>query len=114
MSKEVRIQDTAQIFASVWANPIGRKIAWEFTKKNWKVLLERYPSSGHILNRFIKPASVFVAEKDAKDVSAFFKTHSAPGAERAIEQTLEKIYANSAWLKRDSKSIETWLKSNLK
>jgi hypothetical protein len=36
------------------AEPLGKKIVWEFTKKNWGLLLKRYPSSGHILNRFIK------------------------------------------------------------
>ena len=77
MSKDVRIQDTAFIFMSVWGNPKGKKIAWEFTKKNWKELLKKFPASGHMLSRFIKPAASFVTAVDAKDFSAFFETHSA-------------------------------------
>ncbi len=109
MSKDVRIQDTAQIFTSVWANPSGKKLAWEFTKKNWSILQKRYPASGHILNRFIKPASGFVSARDAKEVAEFFKKRKAPGAERAILQVLEKINSNDAWLKRDLKHLENWL-----
>ena len=109
LSSEVRIQDTAGIFMSVWANPMGTKVAWEFTKKNWQVLLKRYPASGHMLNRFIKPAANFVTAKDAKDVEQFFKKHPAPGAERAVQQVLEKIYSNDLWLKRDGKHIQNWL-----
>ena len=112
LSKNVRIQDTAQIFAGVWINPAGAQVAWEFTKKNWAELLHKYPSSGHILNRFIKPASVFSSAKQAKDFTQFFKTHKAPGGERAIAQVLEKVYSNAEWVKRDSEKIGHWLKKN--
>lgn len=108
-SNSVRIQDTAQFFASVWTNPKGSKIAWKYSKAHWPELLHRYPSSGHILNRFIKPASVFNTSKQAQEVTAFFKFHKAPGAERAIQQVLEKIYSNDAWLLRDADKIASWL-----
>ncbi len=110
ISEDVRIQDTAGIFMAVWANPMGPKIAWEFTKKNWATLLKRYPASGHMLNRFIKPAANFVRAKDAKDVEQFFKKHPAPGAERSVQQVLEKINSNDLWLNREGKNIENWLK----
>lgn len=111
LSKHVRIQDTPQIFMSVWANTNGKKVAWEMTKKNWKALEKNYPSSGHMLNRFIKPASAFVSANDAKMIEKFFKIHKAPSAKRAIDQTLEKIYSNDLWLKRDGKKVKNWLLS---
>lgn len=111
LSKDVRIQDTAQIFASVWNNPLGRDIVWQFTKRNWKILLKRYPASGHIIARFIKPAGSFVKAGNGDNVKRFFKSRPAPGAERATTQVLEKIYSNASWLKRDGKHIERWLKN---
>ncbi len=113
MSKDVRIQDTAQIFSSVWANQEGRNLAWQFTKTHWAELLKKYPGSGHILNRFIKPAAGFVTMEKATEVNLFFKKHQAPGAKRAIEQTLEKIYSNAAWLNRDETHIKNWLSKKL-
>jgi len=110
MSNDVRIQDTPGIFAGVWHNFKGADLAWEYTKKNWQKLLDTYPASGHIINRFIKPASYFNSVDYAHDVESFFKKHKAPGAERAIAQVLEKIYSHDAWLKRDGESISKWLK----
>jgi puromycin-sensitive aminopeptidase len=109
LSKHVRIQDTPQIFAAVWANPKGKKIAWEFTKQNWKTLIKNYPSSGHILNRFIKPAGGFTSSAQAKDLEKFFKVHKTPSAKRSIDQTLEKIYSNAQWLNRDLNKINNFL-----
>lgn len=111
MSKSVRIQDTASMFSAVWANPAGKAVAWQFTKANWEKLLKRYPSSGHMLSRFIKPAARFTSNYEAEQFAKFFKTHKAPGAKRALAQVLEKIYSNSAWLLRDGKHVESWLKT---
>ena len=53
-----------------------------------------------------------VQANKSEEVYQFFKKHKAPGAKRSIQQVLEKIYSNSAWLKRDGKHIEHWLKQN--
>ncbi len=104
-SKNVRIQDTAQIFLSVWLNPQGSRVAWDFTKKNWAELVKRYPASGHIINRFIKPASIFTTKDELADYVNFFKLHKAPGAERTIAQVKEKISSNIEWLQRDGNHL---------
>ncbi len=113
MSKDVRIQDTAGIFMSVWGNPAAKKTVWNFTKNHWRELAKRYPSSGHMLSRFIKPAGMFVLKKEGQEVERFFKTRKPFGGERAVAQALEKIYTHDLWLKRDSSSIEKWLKDNV-
>ncbi len=112
LSEHVRLQDSPSIFMSVWSNPLGRRIAWKFTKDNWKTLLTRYPASGHMLNRFIKSAGNLVTAADAQDVRQFFKKHPAPGAERSVAQVIEQISCFDAWQKRDGKHIEHWLKQN--
>ncbi len=110
-SKEVRIQDTPSIFMSVWNNFVGAPLAWNFIKKNWKELTNRYPASGHMISRFLKPASYFIFEKDAEDFAAFFKRNKASGSERAISQVLEKILTNVKWRERDLEKIANWLNS---
>ncbi|MBI3231583.1 MAG: M1 family metallopeptidase [Candidatus Doudnabacteria bacterium] len=113
LSGHVRYQDTAGIFSSVWTNPEGRLSAWKFTRAHWKTLLERYPSSGHMLGRFIKPASQLASKKHGNKIKVFFQKHKPPGARRSVEQVLEKIYSNDAWIKRDHDKIERWLKENV-
>ncbi len=111
LSKHVRIQDTLSIIGAVWGNPANRELAWSFVKKNWKVFLERYGSGGYALSRLVKSGAVFNTREAYNDFKKFFKTHSAPGAARAVEQVLEKIDGNIRWLARDGKKIEQWLKS---
>lgn len=109
LSKDVRYQDTLSIIASVWGNPVGRNLAWNFVKKNWPTFLERYGGGGYALSRVVKSGSIFHTRETYDDFKKFFKTHSAPGASRAVLQVLEKIDGNTQWLARDGKKIENWL-----
>jgi puromycin-sensitive aminopeptidase len=111
MSKQVRQQDAAFIFNSVARTFYGRASAWKYLKNNWKIIDQNYNVGGHLLEWFVAPFARFQSTADAKDYSQFFKTHRAPNVARAIEQTLERIYSNAAWIKREKKNIEQWLKN---
>lgn len=112
-SKYVRIQDTIGIISSVGANPLGRNIWWNFVKKNWKTLVSRYGDGGHHLARLVKAIGGSAEEKHLKSFKKFFATHDAPGAQRAIQQVLERLEGNVAWLKRDGKIIENFLSGRI-
>lgn len=45
----------------------------------------------------------------AQEVDEFFKNHKFPGTERTVQQSLETIRLNEAWLKRDEASIREFL-----
>ncbi|MCX6752204.1 MAG: M1 family metallopeptidase [Candidatus Nomurabacteria bacterium] len=103
MSKYVRAQNTIAIISAVGANPLGRDIWLNFVQKNWKTLVSRYGDGGHTLARLVKAIGGSAEEKHLKSFKKFFKTHFAPGAERAIEQVLERLESNIAWLRRETK-----------
>ncbi len=109
MSKDVRQQDTIGIISSVGANPMGRDIWLDFVQKNWKTLVARYGDGGHTLARLVKAISGSSEEKHLKSFKKFFSTHDAPGAKRAIQQVLERLEGNVAWLKRDGGKISELL-----
>lgn len=111
LSKDVRPQDASIVMGGAWGNSRGRELAWEFVKKNWQVLVDRYGEGGHTLPRFIQPAGGFATLDKAKDFESFFKKNAAPGAERAVEQAVEFIRSNAEWLKRDAADVAKWLKS---
>ena len=111
---EVRTQDTISILSSVGANPAGRDIWLEFVQKNWKTLVTRYGDGGHTLARLVKAIGGTAEEKHFKSFKKFFTTHDAPGAKRSIDQVLERLESNIAWLKRDGKIIEKFLKEDSK
>ncbi len=112
LSGDVRPQDSVGILGGVWANPWGRRLAWEFVKKHWSTFVKRYGAGGHLLPRVIEPAGNFSDKNFAKDIENFFKKNKAPGAQRTIEQVLERIYSNDLWLKRDRENIGEWLKKH--
>ncbi|KKQ21345.1 MAG: Puromycin-sensitive aminopeptidase [Candidatus Nomurabacteria bacterium GW2011_GWA1_37_20] len=111
-SDNVRRQDTIGIISSVGANPFGRNIWLNFVQKNWETLVSRYGDGGHTLARLVKAISGSAEEKHLKSFKKFFFTHDTPGAKRAIQQVLERLEGNVAWLKRDGKIIENFLKNN--
>jgi puromycin-sensitive aminopeptidase len=108
LSEHVRSQSVIPMIAAVWGNPQGRKLAWQFVKKNWKVLHKRF-SGGHMLARLLESADAFVLEEDAKDIEQFFKKNSLPEASRTIAQSLEQIRSNSIWLTTDKKVLQEFL-----
>ncbi len=112
MGKEVRKQDTIGILSSVGANPLGRDIWLSFVQKNWKTLVHRYGDGGHTLARLVKAIGGSAEEKHLKSYKKFFTTHEAPGAKRAVQQVIERLEGNVAWLRRDGKKIEKFLGNN--
>lgn len=107
-SDNVRKQDTISILSSVGANPVGRDIWLLFIQKNWKTLVSRYGDGGHTLARLVKAISGSAEARHLKSFKKFFTTHEAPGAKRSIQQVLERLEGNVAWLKRDVKKIEKY------
>lgn len=108
LSKHVRFQNSLQIIAFVWNNPEGRYLAWEFVKKNWELLKDRY-AGGHYFTKVFPPMGNFTKISDAKEIEQFIKKHPVPEAKRTIAQALEQIYSNAEWLKRDREKIKKFL-----
>ncbi|MBP9719004.1 MAG: M1 family metallopeptidase [Candidatus Levybacteria bacterium] len=108
-SDAVRLQDSFIMVTYVWMNPKGKVLAWEFVQQHWDDILRKYGAGGHLLPRFISPAKVFSSKEKAAEVRAFFKAHKAPGAQRTVEQVIEKIYANHEWLSKDEQGIKQFL-----
>ncbi|KAG9292135.1 hypothetical protein G9A89_005279 [Geosiphon pyriformis] len=113
ISSEVRSQDIIYPFASFQSNRKSRKLLWEFVKTNWEPLQERYSKSLNLFGNVIKcSVDSFASHELADDVEAFFSDKDSKDFARPLHQSLETIRANTAWLKRDEKDVEDWLKRN--
>ncbi|KAK9876801.1 hypothetical protein WA026_015039 [Henosepilachna vigintioctopunctata] len=111
MSEEVRAQDTVFIIMTVASTRYGRDLAWKFYKDNWKKFVDRYEGVG-LLVRLVKfTTENYASESMANEVETFFKEHKAPGTERSVQQVIETIRLNAAWLKRDTDAIKNYLNS---
>ena len=106
-SGKVRMNDYPGIFSALLSNPATREVAWNHLKTNWPDLQTKVTSFGgrgavQALGSFCTPA-----ERD--DVRAFFATHEAPGAERALAQALERIDTCIALRRTQGPAVARWL-----
>ena len=114
LSKEVRAQDAYMIIGGFGHNPEGRMPAWSFVKQNWKTLLTRFSSGGLRMMVYIieGSASGLNTPEALADLRSFFKTHTAPSAERTVKQSIERVAATIRWAERDTADIQRWLAIN--
>ncbi len=108
LGPDVRIQDSVTIIGGVAANRIGRPIAWEFVKAKWDEIDRRYGSGGFGIMSLVGLTGGFTSLARAADVEAFFAEHPAPSAARTIQQSLERIRLNAAWIDRNRAPLEAW------
>ncbi|CAI2171506.1 16013_t:CDS:10 [Funneliformis geosporum] len=113
ISEEVKNQDVIHAFASLQSNHKSRRLLWNFVKENWDVIHDQYINFRALFGNIIKQSiELFSSEHDIEDIEKFFSNRDCKGFERPLQQSIEKIRVNAAWLKRDSRDVEDWLKAN--
>lgn len=107
---DVKPQDYMNIFRSVGLNSHGRRICWVFLEKNWSYFYNRYSSgSFSLLCRIVAFSTQnFSSFKDFVNVEKFFSDKHVESIDRTINQSLEKIRTNSAWLNADYILLCEW------
>ena len=113
LTDAVRSQDAVLVITTVAASrpSVGRDLAWSFVKDNWDELYRRYAESGFLIRRLVQIAQEFTTPEAVKDVERFFRGREAPEVRRAVQQAIEKIRVNAAWLKSNGKALERWFAS---
>ena len=105
---EVRSQDTVIGLISVARNRAGRDLTWEFVKDNWAEIDRRYGQGGFTVTAIVSIAGAFTTLERAQEVDEFFEANPAPSAARTIQQSLERIRLNHAWLERNGEGLASW------
>jgi len=110
MSNEPRAIETVRIIAAAAVNPKGRDLSWTFFQNKAKEFQGKY-EGGYLLSWLVKSLTEnFASEEKAVEVEAFFKNNEFPGCERTVQQAVETIRLNTAWLNRDRDSLKEFLK----
>merc|ERR1711962_183169 len=108
ISEDVRAQDSVFIIGGVARNKNGRDLAWPFFKENFVMLKERY-SSGFLLAHLVKSVTErFLTGEMACVIENYFEKNALPGAVRNVQQAVETIRLNVAWLARDGEAIKNF------
>jgi aminopeptidase N len=86
---KIRQQDYVRVFPALLAESPAREIAWDYLKAHWDDLAEKVTSFGGA--GAVSALGGFCSLEKRDDIKQFFATHRAPGAERALQQSLERI-----------------------
>ncbi len=106
---KVRQQDYPGFFSALLTNDATRAETWDYLKKHWDTLAENTVSFGG--RGSVSGLGNFCTEKDKEDVKQFFSTHRAPGAERALQQSLDAMDNCMEFKKLQQTNMEKWLAS---
>ncbi len=109
LSPRVRSQDTVSLVIGVAVNRQGGDLAWQFIKDNWDEFNRRYGAGGFAIMHLVSIIGRFTTLEHAADVEEFFAEHPAPGAQRTIQQSLERIRINARWLEVRGAEAGEWL-----
>ena len=107
----VRPQDSIYLFTGAGRNVFGRRLCFEFMQRHWNVFHERYGRGGlALLSRIVTSSTdSLTTEQDAETVEKFFADKDTSSIDRAINQSVEKIRANSGWLERNRQGVSDFL-----
>ncbi len=86
---KIRQQDYVRLFPALLAESPAREIAWDYLKAHWDSLAEKVTSFGGA--GAVSALGGFCSIEKRDEIKQFFTAHRAPGAERALQQSLERI-----------------------
>lgn len=104
---KLRQQDYVQVFPALLADASVREIAWDYLKAHWDGLAEKVTTFGG--RGAVSALGGFCSAPMRDDVKQFFATHRAPGAERALQQSLERMNNCIDFKQEQSANLEKWL-----
>ncbi len=107
---KVREQDYPRFFSALLANLASRDAAWKYLKEHWNDLAPKVTSFGGA--GAISALGNACSAEMHDDIEHFFADHPAPGAQRAVKQSLERINDCIAFKHQQEASIAQWLNSH--
>ncbi|MBN3319735.1 ERAP2 aminopeptidase, partial [Atractosteus spatula] len=111
----IKSQDLSSLIYRVSRNPTGHFIAWNFVKKHWNQLVEKFQlGSFCIRNIIIGTTAQFSSKEELEEVKLFFESIQEHSSQlRATQVALENLEKNIRWLERNLEPMRSWLLKNL-
>lgn len=104
---KIRQQDYVRIFLALLSESPAREIAWDYLKAHWDSLAEKVTSFGGA--GAVSALGGFCSIDKHDEIKQFFATHRAPGAERAVQQSLERITTCVEFKQLQSENMQKFL-----
>jgi puromycin-sensitive aminopeptidase len=105
LNGEVRTQNAPFLMHALLANPVSRYESWEFVRKNWETMVQKYPDSA--LPRMCEAVTGLLDRQ--QEVNAFFEQHKPRLGQKIIEQHLERLAVAVAFRDRNGHDLASTL-----
>jgi len=116
----IRLQDVMYCIRNLTVdNPNikeSRPTAWKWMVEKWPIFEERYKTSGSILDAIFKICSHGLnGTENIKEIEAWVasKGEKLDIIRRPVNQTLERLKGQNAWIERDNACVQAWAKKYL-
>ncbi|KAL8573749.1 hypothetical protein ACOMHN_019023 [Nucella lapillus] len=109
--QDIRCDKASFVIADVARNDVGTRLAWDFLRANWDVILREYRTDPVSLKRLISSfASVFSSPLQLQEMEAFVDSHPDLGvATKAFQVALDSNRANIRWMEKNYDIVRSWL-----
>jgi aminopeptidase N len=104
---KVRQQQYPLLFSVLLANTHTQDAAWAYLKEHWSDLAEKVTSFGG--RGAVSTLGNFCSDERRTDVAQFFQQHPAPGAQRTVNQSLERIDNCIEFKKIQQQNMDSWM-----
>lgn len=108
--QKIRQQDYTGVFSALLGESPAREIAWDYLKAHWDSLAEKVASFGG--RGAVSALAGFCSVEMRDDIQQFFTSHRAPGAERAVRQSLERINSCIEFKQMQGGNMQKFLQSS--
>jgi len=106
----VRVQDTALFLGTALASRAGRQTVWPLIRDRWDDVKKHLDMFGGPAG-LVASTSAFCDDAAAAEVEQFFKARAFEGAERTMQQALERIRSCASLKKAQQEKLSSWLAS---
>uniref|UniRef100_A0AAR2KT24 Aminopeptidase n=1 Tax=Pygocentrus nattereri TaxID=42514 RepID=A0AAR2KT24_PYGNA len=111
----IRTQDLSTLIYTVARNPAGHFLAWNFVKKNWNKLVEKFQlGSFSMRNIIIGTTAQFSSKEELANIKDFFDSVKDQSSQLRVTQVaVENVEKNILWLERNLETLRMWLQQRL-
>ncbi|XP_069565580.1 endoplasmic reticulum aminopeptidase 2 [Brachyistius frenatus] len=114
--KVIRSQDLSTLILMVARNPRGHHLVWNFVKKNWDTLVQKFQlGSFCIRNIIMGTTGQFSSPEELTEVQLFFESIREQASQlRVTQMSLENVQKNVRWVQRNLEPLRNWLRDQMK
>lgn len=108
----MKTQDLPDVLVSISKNPLGYKMAWNFLRANWGILIKKFDLGSNTVSYMVNGVTNQYSTREMlSEVRSFFSslTEESGSEMRCIQQSYETIEENIRWMDTHLHLLQDWL-----